>query len=171
MKRRVLILLLGMSLPVMSAANDGGYLSANLSRVTYKESGVSDAHPLTAGLRVGSALTEHFSLEARLGLGIRDDAVGGVDLELDNYLGAYTRFIAPVSDSVAVYALVGIARAKLTASNGFVSASDTEKGLSYGIGAELATGPRGFVTLEYGRLVSGDDYDLDILTLGLGRRF
>lgn len=170
MKRQVL-LFLAMSLPALCAANDAGYMSANVSQVSYKESGAPDFKPLVAGLRIGGALNEHFSLEARLGLGIKDDSARGVDLKLDNYLGAYARFIAPVNDSVAVYALLGVARAKLTAENGFASASDTEKGLSFGIGAELSAGPRGFVTLEYGRLVSGDDYDLDALTLGLGRRF
>lgn len=170
MKRQMLTLLLGLTLPLLSAA-DAGYLSATLSRVTYEESGAPDFAPLAAGLRIGGAMNEHVSLEVRLGLGIKDDSARGVDLKMDSYLGGFARFMLPVNERVAVYALLGAARAKLTADNGLVSVSDSEKGLGYGLGAEMDLGPRAFAIIEYGRLVSGDDYDLDALTLGLGRRF
>jgi opacity protein-like surface antigen len=172
-KRQYLLVLLGLLLPAVSMAETSGYVGAMLSRVDYEESGAPDVRFTAAGIRLGAAFNPHFALEFRWGFGLGDESVSWYDMELNHYFGAYARFMLPVSEQVKLYALIGGTRAKLTASSPhyYNDAEDIENGASYGAGAEMNLGRNVFASLEYARLLSGSDYDLNAWTIGVARRF
>jgi opacity protein-like surface antigen len=99
--------------------------------------------------------------------------VGGlpVNLEIDYYFGVYGKGILPLSSQASVYGLIGITQAKLTASAGGFSVTDSDNDLSYGIGGEFAFSQTVSATLEWARLLKGDGYKIDGISIGVNFKF
>lgn len=157
------------------AGSQGLYAGATLTRAAYKEDGFPTANPMTIGGKIGKQINPNFAVEGRLGFGIADDDVdvGGlpVTLEIDYYFGAYLKGMLPLSSAASVYGLVGFTQAKLTASAAGFSASDSDSDISFGAGAEFGISPTASVSVEWARLLKGDGYKVDGLTLGVSFRF
>jgi hypothetical protein len=156
---------------VAHAQTEGLYAGVTLSQVTYKEDGFPSAKPLTIGGKFGKQFTPNLALEARLGFGISDDEVdaGGipVKVELDNYFGVYGKGILPLSQNFSLYGLLGFTRAELTASAFGFSSSDSDDDISYGIGAEFGISRSASISLEWARLLEGEGFKIEGLTLGV----
>ncbi|WP_144401600.1 porin family protein [Isoalcanivorax pacificus] len=180
MKRGVLILMMGATvLPAVAMANQHSYVGVQFSQVEYKESGVPDVEPTAIAIKAGAQLSDYLAVEARVGFGAGDDSASEgpakLTIEVDNYISAYIKPTMPLGERFSVYALAGVTRSKIKGEiTGVVPATsdtDSQTDLSYGVGADLNLSTNSFVSVEYARLLNGDDYDLDALSVGLGFRF
>ena len=170
---------LGLSSAVLVHAQPAGwqglYAGATVSRIAYKEEGFSTAYPVAIGGKFGKQFNPNFAIEGRIGFGVSDDEVdvGGlpVKLEIDNYYGVYLKGMLPVSTAASLYGLLGYTRAKLTASAAGFSSSDSESDISFGAGAEFAVSQTAAISVEWARLLKGDGYKVDGLTLGVNFKF
>lgn len=176
MKRGLILMMMGAAaLPLSAMGNPDSYAALQLSQVEYQESGVPDLEPTALAVRLGANLSPNVGLELRVGTGLSDDSitVGGIKatLDIDNYISAYGRLMAPLGERFNAYAMAGLTRSKLTLEALGYKVSDSETGFSYGVGGELLLNVNTFVSVEYARLLNGDDYDLDALSIGLGFRF
>lgn len=182
MKRGLVLIALGtLTTPLAAIANPASYAALQFSQVEYSESGVPDIEPTALAVRIGANLSPNFGLELRVGAGVADDSatielddgslVKGT-VEIDNYISAYGRLMAPLGERFTAYAMAGVTRSKITREADAYSESDSETGLSFGVGGELLLNVNTFVSVEYARLLDGDnDYDLDALSIGIGFRF
>lgn len=179
-KRGLLLMAVGAAaMPLAAMANPDSYAALQLSQVEYSESGAPDLEPTALTARLGANLSPNFGLELRVGTGLSDDSITvgpeKLTLELDNAISAYARVMAPMGERFTAYAMVGLTRSKITAkfrdATGSFSMSDSETDLSYGVGGELLLNVNTFVSVEYARLLDGDDYELDALSIGIGFRF
>ncbi|MFV8833501.1 porin family protein [Aquisalimonas sp.] len=169
--------LLAVTFPATShQASEGvGYAGGMFTQLTYDEDGVSnDAEPTALIGRLGYHATEYFAVEGRLGIGLADDSVPvtvgtetvDVDVELDRLFGAYAVGYLPLGDIAAAYGLVGITNAKATFSAGGFSDSDTDTGLSYGVGFEFYPSAEVGLNAEYVQYLDESGYDLSALSVG-----
>lgn len=180
MKRGLVLMIMGATaLPAAAMANQHSYVGVQFSQVEYKESGVPDVEPTAIAIKAGAQLSDYLAVEARVGFGAGDDSASEgplkLTIEVDNYISAYVKPTLPLGERFSVYALAGVTRSKLKAEITSVlpaeSDTDSQTDLSYGVGADLNLSTNSFVSVEYARLLNGDDYDLDALSVGLGFRF
>jgi opacity protein-like surface antigen len=172
---KLLALAASVSAAMLVHADEGMYAGVQITQVGYKEDGFPTANPMALAFKLGKQFTPNFALEGRIGIGVADDEVdvGGipVSLEVDNYYGVYGKAMLPLSPTASVYGLLGFTRGKLTFSaNGF-SQSDSDSDLSFGLGAEFTIAPTAFVSVEWARLLKGDGYKINGISLGLGFKF
>ncbi|MCW5724739.1 MAG: porin family protein [Maricaulaceae bacterium] len=123
-------------------------------------------------LRGGYDFTTHFGVEGEASLGVSDDTVGGVNVDLQRALGAFAIARMPVGEGLSLHARGGYANARIKASMGGVSITDSEDAFAYGVGAEwMADGQNG-VRFDYTRydFRNGGD-DANVWTLSYVRRF
>jgi hypothetical protein len=153
----------------------GMYAGVTLTRAEYKEEGFSAVNPTVVGGKIGKQFNPNFAVEGRFGIGVADDTVdaGGlpVTVEIDYYFGVYGKGILPLSSAASVYGLLGFTQAKLTASAAGFSASDSDGDISFGLGGEFNVSPKTSVSLEFARLLKGDGYRIDGLSLGVSFKF
>lgn len=93
-----------------------------------------------------------------------------VDLEIDNFYGAYVRGMLPTG-TFTPYGLLGWTKGKLTASASGFSISGSDSDLSYGIGADAWLSKTTALNFEFGRLIKGDGYKVDGLSVGIAFKF
>ncbi|WAJ69188.1 outer membrane beta-barrel protein [Catenovulum adriaticum] len=81
----------------------------------------------------------YFTPELRVGTGISDDSVGGVDVEMDSFVALSVRGQYSVNQQVYLFAAPSYANAELTASGGGTSVTEDEWefGLGGGIGYQM----------------------------------
>lgn len=104
----------------------------------------------------------YFLPEVRLGVGISDDTVFGVDVELDTFFALSVRGQYDFDSGLYLYAAPSYARAEFTASSGGVSVSDDDWEFGIGGGAGYK-----FSDTVWGEL-SYETFDgTDIVSLGL----
>ena len=174
--------LIAVAFPVFSnpVSEGSGYAGGMFTQVTYDQDVASkDAEPTALIGRLGYFPTDYFAIEGRLGLGLSEDSVsatgpdgfGGtmtvdVDFEIDRLFGAYAAGYLPLGDVAAAYGLVGITNVKATVSaNGF-SESDTDTGLSYGVGIDFYPSSGFGITAEYMQYLDESGYDLSAVSIG-----
>jgi outer membrane immunogenic protein len=172
---KVAALALGLSTLACAHAQQGPYMGVNLLQVTYKEDGIPTATPMAIGFKIGNRINSNLAVEARLGTGLSDDTVNvlglPVKLEVDRFIGVYMRGIAPISEAVSVYGLVGYTDGELTASVGNFSVSTSDSDFSYGLGADFAVANNVSLNVEWGRMFKGPGYKLDALSFGVSVKF
>lgn len=166
------------SMPSLSAplAQGQTYAGGQFAFLIYDEDGVpDDGRPRAVIGRLGYFVAERVAVEARLGAGVRDDTVQvpigpggtvGIDLELDRLIGGYLLGHIPLGQSVSVYGLAGYTEAEVTASVDGLSSSETEGGISYGIGAEFHPTDQTGVNVEYIRYLDKSDFTLSGVSIG-----
>lgn len=185
MKRLLVLMfvLVGVT-PVAFAGNAMGqgnaYAGGQFAILTYDEDGVGeDANPTALIGRIGYFVANQVALEGRLGIGLADDTVTvtafgtsvDVGVELDRLFGFYVVGYLPLAEVASVYGLIGYTDAKATFSaNGF-SMSETDSGLSYGVGAEFHLADDLAINGEYIRYLDESGYDLSALSFGLRFNF
>ncbi len=149
----------------------GLYFGVDVMEVEFQSTGFSNAKPISVGLTTGYRLNEFLAVEARAGTGLSgDDARAGgtpVDVELDSFYGFYARGILPVSDILEIYGAVGYTYAdmKVRFPGGSITGSDND--ISYGVGAALKLSFSTSLNLEWARMLDGDGFRLDALSLGV----
>lgn len=121
--------------------------------------------------RFGALFNENLSAEARIGLGVGDDNVGGVKVELDNFYGAYVRGGIPVGEVFYPYAIVGYTKGKISASGPFGSGSFSDSDFSFGVGADFNVSDLLKINAEYLSYVDSDDVELTGFSVGVSFSF
>lgn len=177
MKKALKIAALVLSLSVFSAAHAemDQYVGVNVSRAQYDETGFPTANPTAVSVKLGGQLSPNFAFETRVGKGISEGNVTysgtPISIKIDSFFGVYLKGILPVNPSFAPYALVGYTRGSLTAKAGryFVSSSDSD--VSYGIGADFPFTKSVSLNLEWARLLTGVNYKIEALSLGVAYKF
>lgn len=156
-------------------AADGIYWGAQLSKVTYKESGFPDFSPVALSGLIGKSFGNNLSGEVRLGTGLAPSskAIGGVnaDLEVTHLFGFYGRASLPVAEGISIYGLLGYTQGKLKALIPGVSATGSDSSVSYGLGAEFPLDKSTSVGLEYASLIRGKDFDLNSMGIMIKLKF
>jgi opacity protein-like surface antigen len=177
MKHTIRIAALALGLPGIAAAQaqTGLYVGASVSRFDLSINGLSNARPNVFSLKLGEQMTPNFAGEVRIGKGMSDDSVSGANVKVDSYYGIYGKGILPVTNEFSAYGLLGYTRGKVSVARPGNSASDTDGGLSYGLGADYMITKNASVGLEWARLfkgtVGGSDYRVNGLSLGVGYKF
>ena len=126
------------------------YAGVQFATTTYSEDGISEEFSPTAIVgRFGVNVSDNFSVEGRLGTGLRKDTVNvagltDTSMEIDSLIGVYALGHLNFNKSSSVYGLFGFSEAKATFSlpdfpeNGSESVDDT--GFSFGVGADIGIG-------------------------------
>jgi opacity protein-like surface antigen len=161
-----------LSLATVGAAHaEGLYAGALLTRTTVSIDGAGDVNPTTIGAKLGMSINKNFAVEARLGTGLSDDSIVGVDVKVDNFAGIYAKGILPLSDVASVYGLLGYTQGKLKFEVPGQSESDSDSDISYGLGADFAISATTSVGVEWARLFKSDDFKVDGLSVGVSFKF
>jgi len=155
---------------------DDIYYGANVAFIDYSEEGIATDASVTALYgRIGTSFNENFSAEARIGFGLTDDTVNlfgeDVDLEINNFFGAYLKGGVQVSEVFYPYAIIGYTRGEVEASVLGFSISESESDVSFGLGADLSIIDGVTVNLEYMSYFDKDGADLSGFSLGFISRF
>ena len=164
-------------LSASASADNSYYFGGNFSLLKADYDIIGDDASLTAIYgRFGAQLNENISIETRLGFGVGDDDVQylGVDIntELDSVFGVYARAGAPVSESFYPYVIAGFTRGEATASiEGFISESESQTDMSYGVGADIGSSDTFLVNVEYMNWFDKDGTEISGFSLGFTRKF
>ena len=153
------------------------YVGVGYGIATYSEDAISEEFNPTALVGVlGANVTDNFSIEGRLGIGMQDDTVnvaGIADfkLGLDSLIGVYGVGHINLNESSSVYGLLGISRIEGTISipdfPEFGSSSDDDTGLSYGIGVDIGVGKNVALNIEYVQYLNKSDFDISAIGFGV----
>lgn len=175
MLRKALLGIAGTALLSTGSVQADSYFGLNATKIDYSESGIDDIDLTAANFRFGTVLSENVAFEVRAGIGIGDDTVNvmgvDVDVELENMFGAYFRFGAPVNEDFYPYAVLGYTRGKLEASAMGFSDSESESDTSFGVGADFTVSDGLVINIEYMNFLDKDDVEVDGLSFGVARSF
>ena len=164
-------------LSASASADTSYYFGGNFSLLKADYDIIGDDASLTAIYgRFGAQLNENISIETRLGFGVGDDDVQylGVDIntELDSIFGVYARAGAPVSESFYPYVIAGFTRGEATTSTeGFISVSESQTDMSYGVGADIGSSDTFLVNVEYMNWYDKDGTEISGFSFGFTRKF
>ncbi|MEN8134486.1 MAG: porin family protein [Thermodesulfobacteriota bacterium] len=172
-----IVLFLAMFMPFCFQSNADAFYGG-VSFVSAKvDFGDYDAGVGLLAIKGGQELHENIAVEGRLGIGIADGDIknNSVSVDLNYYYGIYCKAKHQI-DRFSLYALLGLAGAEVELESnvpvppGFPStASESDAGLSYGVGVEFMATDKLGVNLEY--LVLPDIEDVEIQSIGLGVSF
>lgn len=176
-KRTALIIAMMAAVPATSLAAEGLYVGANLSQVKYKETGFDDVNPTAISVHIGKSINKNFAIEGRLGVGLSSDNIdilgNDVEIEVDNLVGVYMKGVAPISDTFAIYGLLGFTSGKMSISAPTIpySATESDSDISLGVGAQFNANEKTNIAVEWARLFEGTNYEVSSLSVGLSVGF
>jgi opacity protein-like surface antigen len=163
-----------------TASEQGFYLGGVYSIVSYKEDNLETLEPKAIALQAGWNFNKYAALEGRIGFGAGSDSfqVPGlilhgpvkVEIKVDSYYSGLLRGTLPINDSFDVYGLAGFSSVKFKASSSRITTSG-DSSFSFGAGGEVNLGGHSGLAIEWSRLLSGDGYDADALSVGYRYRF
>lgn len=164
-----------LSLSVLAGGVDSNekskYFRVGYNLLTYDESPFSDADLSAVDVGIGMFFNKNFGVEARLGVGLGDDTISGIKLELNNYFGIYARGEIPLPNRFSVYGLLGVAAVDLKASAGGIQASAVDNDISYGVGVMYSINNKSSVGLEYLMLYDEGPTQIDGLSINYQMKF
>ena len=183
MKNKLIFIVLASPLLFVTQSTIAGtegetYVGVQYAVGNYSEDGISeDFNPTALVGRLGRYVTPDFSIEGRLGLGLQDDTQfipefgSGFDatLELDSIIGVYATGHFDVTESFSLYGLLGVSRVKgETSVPSFpgLKSTETNSGLSYGVGADVGIGKNVALNIEYIQYLDKSDFDLGAIAVG-----
>jgi len=155
---------------------DGFYAGGNLN---YIDAGVSDAQNDDTTFRSIEALAGYkyngwLGGEIRIGIGTSDEsyatATGDYEVGIDHHESLYYR-AESANDVAKLYGLLGFTSAQTSIDDGTTSSSGSESGFSYGAGIGFVASEVVNVNFEYRVLLSKEDYDYSLFSIGFDYRF
>lgn len=165
----------GLASSMANASQNEFYIGADVSFGTYSEVGAENLNPTALNLKGGYYITDHFSIQAQLGLGVSDDDTviedTGVSLDLKNSYSLFLKADLPVTDSINLYTLLGYSNTELKASSEWFTVKIDESSPSYGIGVEAEVSPGLYIGAEYTALMNEKIYEYSAFNVGLTHRF
>ena len=168
MKKILLVITLAFFYSSISfAASEGDtYGGLQYGLFTYAEDGFPDAEPTALVGRYGQFVNDNVSVEGRFGIGLQDDTVLGVDVEIDTLFGLYGVFHTSSNSNTSFYGVLGFTKGEATASVPGFSVTEDDSGLSYGFGVDINS-----FNIEYMLYLDEDGYDLSAISLGYISKF
>lgn len=174
--------------PNSQAADSPGirivYVGGTVSEAFYQEPGLSTVNPLAGGLLAGWQANPHVAVELRMGANLASDTAtlprsnllnSKLELEIERYGSLYLKGSLPVSNRFSFVGLAGFTTAKLRARAGNGSfttwATTSDSSFSGAVGGEFNIGKQSSLSAEWGRLVDGDGYHVDALTVAYHYHF
>lgn len=165
-----------LSLPAAAFDLEGFYAGGNMNFI---DAGITDAQNddttfrSTEGL-VGYKYNGWVGGEFRLGIGTSDESyatsTGVEDVGIDHHETLYYR-VESANDVAKLYGLIGFTNVQATTDNGTSSTSSSETGMSYGAGIGFVASEVVNINFEYRVLLSKEDYDFSLFSLGFDYRF
>lgn len=116
--------------------------------------------------RLGYRFNPYIGVEGEAALGISDDTVSGVDVEMKHEIGVFGVVNAPVSEQVSLFARVGYTGASFDTSLGELETD----GFAYGVGGQFNVTDKDGIRLDWTRH-DHDDVEADVWSIGYSRRF
>ncbi len=155
---------------VAYAAPVGPYLGAKVGSYMVDDSDVNFDDGTSFGVYGGYDFGSGLSVEAEYNTSSGNDVsyqgvvVGDYDISNFGIYGAY-RFYPSLYNGLSLKAKIGLISEKVdvNSKNGFYSESNSDTGLSFGVGAGLALTPQVSIEGEYTVI----EQDVDLLSLGL----
>ena len=119
-------------------------------------------------LRLGVEMQKWLHVEGRVGFGLNDKAIGGVEISINRLLGVHAVASYPSNSLFRPYALVGFTYGEVHIRvPGVGSADESETDLSLGAGVDVKMSDGIDLFLEYMQYVDKGLIDLGGITLGL----
>lgn len=176
LSKAILVAVMSFSVSAIAVAENQYYAGGGFAFLDYSEDGFDDASLNSIYGRLGIDFNENFSGELRVGFGIGDDSVDvfgtDVDVELDNFFGAYVRGGIPVADTFFPYIVAGFTRGEVTVSaSGFGSESESETDVSFGLGADVKVSDSFILNVEYINYFDKDSVEIDGFSLSAVTNF
>jgi opacity protein-like surface antigen len=157
-------------------ANSPVYAEVGYSALKYQEDGLNtDVKPGALRGIVGYELNPNLALEGMVAFGVKDDTVNvsgfNVKGELKNAYGVYIKPKITVAEGLEIFGRLGWSHAKVKASVGSFSMSDSGSDVSYGVGLSYAFMPKAYVSADYMNYYNKEGVKIDGFTVGVGFKF
>ena len=164
--------LLASAMALTNSVSAENYYGGGINLIDYSidEFGI-DASLTTLTAKLGTKFNENLAFEGRIGFGVGDDTVEGVDVELSNYFGVYFKGGFSATEKVYPYAVLGYTRGKLKASGPGGSISSSDSDVSFGIGVDYSITNATALSFEYTNFYDKDGEELSGLNLFLSKTF
>ncbi|WP_220721006.1 outer membrane beta-barrel protein [Agarivorans litoreus] len=120
----------------------GAIFSYTSTEYNFDDASSQSGRPLLFQAQLGHYFNDFIALEGRYG--VSTGRSGGISV--DGLASLLVKGNVPVTDQVAMYALLGGSSVKLDQQN---IGNSTETGMSFGLGAHYALGKQTALTLEY----------------------
>lgn len=147
------------------AADSDWYAEAQYQGLDISEDGISvDLGAM--GIVLGRDFTENIAVELVAGLGVSDDSVSGIKVEVDRYIGLVVKPNMDINEQFNVYLDLGYVDIQLEASAGGESLKDSSSEFMWGVGGEVA-----FNESIYGTIGYSDIDGADGVQVSIGMRF
>ena len=165
--------LLAAALLTTSTAMAAGkrYVGLNHSSINYDVDGLADDDLKAVVGKFGRQFNPYFASEFRLGTGLGDTTIAGIDLEIDLLRGSFFRAGYPVTPSFYPYAVAGYTSFDFSASAGGLSASTIGSDVSWGAGFDFNVNKRFSINAEYMNYYTRDLIELDTYSIGVAVKF
>jgi len=153
------------------------YIGINLAALELTQEDFDDAQVGAIYGRMGKQYSPYLSAEFRLGYGLGNDSLvdpvfaQDIELEVQEFYGAYIRLGAPAGDRFYPYLLLGYTQVGFKQSTLGVATDDKVDDLSYGLGADWALWPHVHTSLELMRYTDKQGGTLTALSLGMSKAF
>jgi hypothetical protein len=153
--------------PALYAANAGSnYAGLQYSMVELDFDGVGDVDPTALVGKLGHFFNDNIAIEGRLGTGLQDDDIAGVDVDIESIIGIYGVFHASDDFEKTVYGVLGYTDAEAEFSGPGGSADGDESSFSFGFGANFK-----WFNIEYMSYIDEDDVDATAISIGYVAQF
>ena len=164
MKLRICTLLIALLFsPTIFAANGGEtYGGVQYSIVEIDLDGIGDVEPTALVGKLGVFVNDNIALEGRFGIGLQDDDIFGIDVDVERIIGFYGVFHANTGGDATVYGVLGFTEAEAELSIPGDSVTEDESDVSYGFGVNI-----GSINIEYMIYIDDED-DVDATAISIG---
>ena len=153
--------------PALYAANAGSnYAGLQYAVVNLDFDGIGDVDPTALVGKLGYFINDNIAIEGRLGTGLQDDDIAGVDVDIESIIGIYGVFHASDDFEKTVYGVLGYTDAEAEFSGAGGSVDGDESSFSFGFGANIS----GF-NIEYMSYIDENDVEATAISIGYVARF
>lgn len=120
---------------------------------------------------IGYGVHPNLAIEGMLAVGVQDDKVGGVKVELEHAYGVFAKPRVMLSPNFELFGRLGYVESKLKASVPGDSLSDSDGDWAYGLGGNYYFNPNTYLSVNYLKFYDKDDVKADGWTVGVGMKF
>ena len=168
MKKILLVIALAFfyNSPSFAAGQGESYGGLQYAIVEVDFDGIGDVEPTALVGKLGHFFNDNIAIEGRLGIGLQDDDIFGVDVEIDSLFGVYGVFHASSSSETTFYGVLGYTDAEAEFSGPGGSAEGDESSFSFGFGVNISG-----LNIEYMSYIDEDDTDATAISIGYVTRF
>ena len=149
------------------------YMEVAPSQAVIDTTKARSTRPLLADFRLGYETTGQ-QLELALMLGINDDRLNQLTVEVPFALSVFYHYLPEVNSSIKLHFILGASHIEVESSYPEIADStDKFEGVSFGIGFEESVDfdPQFKMSLDWIRLYHGEDLNINAVSLGLHYEF